>query len=80
VKEQLDPDRVFLLHGFLSGKECAAFIRRSETLHYEIGTVGGVVTEGVRKNERVLVDDQHLAENLHFSDLSQALNRGVVLR
>lgn len=64
VKEQLDSDRVFLLHGFLSNEECLAFIRRSEALQYEIGTVGGVVTEGVRNNERVFIDDRHLAETL----------------
>lgn len=64
IKQELDSDSVFLLHGFLSDHECAAFIRRSEGLHYETGTVGGVVTEGVRNNERVLVDDPHLAETL----------------
>lgn len=64
VKEELDSERVFLLYGFLSSDECAAFIRRSEGFQYEMGTVGGVVTEGVRNNERVLVDDQPLAEEL----------------
>lgn len=64
TKEELDPGKIFLLHGFLSHDECAALIRRSEGLTYEVGTVGGVVAEGIRNNERVLVDDKPLADAL----------------
>ena len=55
IKEELDPDKVLLIHDFLSGEECAALIRRSEALNYEPGTVAGEIFEQVRNNERVLV-------------------------
>lgn len=64
TKEELDPGKIFLLHDFLSNDECAALIRRSEGLTYEVGTVGGMVAEGIRNNERVLVDDTPLADAL----------------
>ena len=64
VKEELDAGRVFVIHNFLSADECAALIRRSEALAYEPGTVGGVVNENFRNNERVLVDDESLASDL----------------
>ena len=38
-KEVLDPDKVLVIHDFLSREECAALIRRSEDLAYEAGTV-----------------------------------------
>jgi prolyl 4-hydroxylase len=63
-KEVLDPDRVLVIHNFLSREECTALIRRSEDLAYEAGTVADVVIEQVRNNERVLVDDLSLAANL----------------
>ena len=64
IKEELDPGKIFLLLDFLSNDECATLIRRSEGLTYEVGTVGGVVAEGIRNNERVLVDDKTLADTL----------------
>jgi hypothetical protein len=64
TKDVLDPDKVFIIHDFLSGEECAALIRRSEDLLYEPGTVADVVIEQVRNNERVLVDDVTLAADL----------------
>jgi len=64
VKEELDSNKIFMLHEFLSIDECAALIRRSEGFSYEIGSVGGVIAEGVRNNERVLIDDTSLAEAL----------------
>jgi hypothetical protein len=64
TKEVLDPDKVFVIHDFLSREECAALIRRSECLLYEPGTVADVVMERVRNNERVLVDDVSLAADL----------------
>jgi prolyl 4-hydroxylase len=64
TKEELDPGKIFLLREFLSDDECTALIRRSEALTYEVGTVGGVVAEGIRNNERVLVDDTPLADAL----------------
>ena len=64
TKEELDPGKIFLLHEFLSNDECAALIQRSEGLTYEVGTVGGVVAEGIRNNERVLLDDTPLADAL----------------
>lgn len=63
-KEDLDPGKVLVIHDFLSPDECAALIRRSENLLYEPGTVADVVIEAVRNNERVLVDDPSLAQDL----------------
>jgi hypothetical protein len=63
-KEELDSHHIFLLHDFLSTEECMGLIRRSEALSYDIGTVGGVVAEGIRNNERVLIDDELLAKSL----------------
>jgi hypothetical protein len=60
----LDPDKVFVIHNFLSKEECEVLIRRSEALAYEPGTVAGVVNENVRNNERVLIDDPRLASDL----------------
>ena len=59
--EDLDQDKVIIIHGLLSGEECAALIQRSESLRYEPGTVADVVIEEVRNNERVIVDDVSLA-------------------
>jgi len=59
--EVLDQDKVIVIHGFLSGEECAALIQRSESLRDEPGTVADVVIEEVRNNERVIVDDVSLA-------------------
>lgn len=53
-----------MIHDFLSAQECAALIRRSESLVYEPGTVGDAVIEHVRNNERVLIDDPSLAADL----------------
>ena len=64
IKEVLDPERVLVIHNFLSDEECAALIRRSKALAYEAGTVAGVVNENVRNNERVIVDDESLASGL----------------
>lgn len=64
IKEELDSNKIFVLHEFLSTEESAALIRRSEALSYEIGTVGGVIAEGIRNNERVLIDDKPLANSL----------------
>jgi predicted 2-oxoglutarate/Fe(II)-dependent dioxygenase YbiX len=61
VKEELDSDKVLVIHDFLSTEECAGLIQRSESLRYEPGTVADVVIENVRNNERVIVDDVSLA-------------------
>ena len=66
TKEVLDPDKVLVIHDFLSGDECAALIRRSESLVYETGTVADVVLEDVRNNERVLLDDATLASDMFY--------------
>jgi prolyl 4-hydroxylase len=61
IKEELDSNKIFVLHDFLSAEECGALIRRSR---YGLGTVGGVIAEGMRNNERVLIDDKSLATSL----------------
>jgi hypothetical protein len=37
IREGLDGDRVWVIHDFLSGEECAALIRRSDGLTYQPG-------------------------------------------
>ena len=64
TKEQLDGDRVFLIHDFLPQAACVELIRRSESLAWEVGTVGGDVITDVRNNDRVLFDDPPLAADL----------------
>ena len=64
TKEELDSDKVVVIHDFLSSDECAALIQRSEGLVYEPGTVADVVIEDVRNNERVILDDPALAADL----------------
>lgn len=64
IKEELDSNRIFILHEFLSTDECMALIRRSKDFSYETGTVGGVIAEGLRNNERILFDDKPLADVL----------------
>ena len=64
LKEELDGDRIIVIHDFLSQAECVELIRSSESLTWEAGTVGGQVASGVRDNERVLFDDQALADDL----------------
>ena len=63
-REVLEPDKVLVIHDFLSSEECADLIRRSKGLRYERGTVADVVIEDVRNNDRVLVDDLSLASDL----------------
>jgi hypothetical protein len=65
TKHELDAQRVFVIHDFLTSDECAALIRRSEGLAFEVGTVGAAVFEEVRNNERVLIDDAALAEDFY---------------
>jgi hypothetical protein len=64
TKQELDGDRVFVIHDFLSQAECVELIRRSESLAWETGTVGGDVVSDVRNNDRVLFDDPPLAADL----------------
>src|SRR5581483_7830262 len=45
TREELDGERVFVIHDFLPPEECADLIRRSDSLEYETGTVAGVVAE-----------------------------------
>jgi predicted 2-oxoglutarate/Fe(II)-dependent dioxygenase YbiX len=67
-KEQLDYDRIFVIHDFLSPAECAEFIARSEAAGYgdaPITTAAGfVMRKDVRNNERVIADDPELATAL----------------
>jgi hypothetical protein len=67
TKEELDGDRIFVIHDFLYQGECAELIRRSESLAWEAGTAGGEIVGGVRTNERVLFDDLTLALGLFGS-------------
>ena len=64
TREELDGDRAFVVHDFLSGGECLALIRRSEGLGYEPAPIGDALLATARNNERVMVDDPQLAADL----------------
>lgn len=64
TKEELDGNRIFVIHDFLTAEECAELIRRSEHLGYEPALIDEFVAPGVRNNDRVLVDDAALASDL----------------
>src|SRR3989442_217350 len=65
-KEQLDGDRIFVIHEFLTAEECHALVARSEQAQYEEATIttaaGFVMAEGVRDNARVILDDASLGD------------------
>lgn len=67
-REQLDADRIFLIHGLLSPQECDRLIALSESTTYEpalISTdVGDVRDEQVRDNARLIRADLLLAADL----------------
>jgi prolyl 4-hydroxylase len=81
-REQLDGERIFLVHGLLSDEECAASIARSEGMAYERGTVGGEVVDSARNNERVLFDDPALADEMYrriFAELPSTIEGDVLV-
>jgi predicted 2-oxoglutarate/Fe(II)-dependent dioxygenase YbiX len=67
-KERLDGEQVFVIHDFLTPKECAEFIRLTESAGYNaapITTLGGfVMAPEIRNNERVMVDNFDWAAKL----------------
>jgi hypothetical protein len=67
-KEELDGQKVYVLHHFLSSEECRLFIRASEALGYEEAPLsspyGAVMDKSVRDNARVMADDPVLAARL----------------
>ena len=77
-REVLEPDKVLVIHDFLSSEECADLIRRSKGLRYERGTVADVVIEDVRNNDRVLVDDLSLASDLFLRRAEPSLESLLV--
>lgn len=68
-KESLDGNMVFLIHDFMSAEECKRHINLSESKGYDeatITTLGGMVMrKDVRNNDRLMVDDPELAEELY---------------
>lgn len=74
-------DDLFVIHDFLSPQECEHYIARSEAAGYgdaPISTLGGpVIFKEMRNNDRVMIDDVKLAEELwerlrpHFPERSQ---------
>src|SRR5262249_14439879 len=64
-KEELDGDRVFVIHDFLTPQECARCMAASEAVGYGDAPLttafGPVLDKDVRNNERVMVDDPALA-------------------
>src|SRR5438105_4301111 len=64
TREELDGNRVFVIHDFVSPQECAELIEMSKRLTWEVGTVGDTVMTDARNNERVLLDHPILAADL----------------
>ncbi|HKB40369.1 MAG TPA: 2OG-Fe(II) oxygenase [Gemmataceae bacterium] len=67
-KEELDGERIFLLHNFLSPEECEQFIARTEEAGYSDApittAVGFVMRKDIRDNDRVMIDHEELARQL----------------
>ena len=67
-KEELDGERIFLIHNLLTPQECEQHIARTEALGYGDApittSVGFVMRKDIRNNERVIVDDVGLAHSL----------------
>ena len=67
-RENLYDDKVFVLRGFLTPAECAAYITESEQEGYEDApiTMGGaaIIIKDYRDNMRVMRDDSELAAQL----------------
>jgi hypothetical protein len=61
-------DDLFVLHDFLSPDECRQYIARSEAAGYgdaPITTLSGPrIRKDIRNNDRVMIDDLHLARDL----------------
>jgi prolyl 4-hydroxylase len=68
-RENLDGDRVFLIHDFLSAEECTAHIAATEALGYRDAPIttsfGFQMRKDIRNNERVMFDDVDLADRLY---------------
>ncbi len=60
---------VFTIEGFLSKKECEAYIQESEKKGYEIATINAIsgpeINKEVRHNDRIIFDDAKLASTLY---------------
>ena len=67
-KEQLDGDRIFVVHDFLTDEECRSFVARSEQAGYDEATIttasGFVMAKDIRDNARLILDDGALAHTL----------------
>ena len=67
-KEELDGERIFLLHNFLTPQECERFIAQTEEVGYEDApittSIGFVMRKDIRSNDRVMLDHEELAQQL----------------
>jgi hypothetical protein len=67
-KEELDGHHIFVIHGFLSPEECVRFIALTEERGYTdapiMTSLGPMMHKDVRNNERVMIDDVALAQEL----------------
>jgi predicted 2-oxoglutarate/Fe(II)-dependent dioxygenase YbiX len=67
--EELNGDRVFVIHECLSGPECEQLIHQAESLGFDDAPIttsaGFVMRKDVRNNTRVILDDHALAQSLY---------------
>ena len=69
-KTSLIGQKLFLIDDFLSAQECEQFIAQSEQSGYEEATITGaggvaVLSNEVRNNERLILDDEALAARFY---------------
>ncbi len=67
-KEFLYTDSVFIIHDFLSPKECDVYIARGEEIGFSeapVTTFGGPqMRKDIRNNTRVMLDDPELSAQI----------------
>ena len=66
-KKELHP-QIFIRENFLTVEECAEYIKRAEKENFEEAKINihgrQVMSKGIRNNERLMIFDEKMAENL----------------
>jgi prolyl 4-hydroxylase len=67
-KEEIDGERIFVIHDFLSPEECLQNMERTEQMGFGLAPIttayGPVINRRARNNDRVMFDDRELAQSL----------------
>lgn len=66
-KKELHP-QIFIIENFLTDEECDKYIKRAEKQTFEDAKINlhgrQVMSKGIRNNERLMIFDENMAENL----------------